>query len=160
MNTVIFEKHLREEPYREMVDIRPDAKLVVFKWRGRTPSDDLCEQALLNIPDCVKRAKTSWGTDGFYKEGSSYSFICDGNYGQAIVANVENGEFQELLEWLDNYFYDLGDDMYGGHWREAEGGYSKHCFSATDYTEEEIQREIDRERLWATFEPYLNQDVQ
>ena len=156
MDTKIFEKVITAAPYREIVDIRPDAKLVVFKWEGRTPPSDICEKALVNLPECVKRAKTNWGEDGFYKENNGFRFICDGNYGKAIIANVESGEFHQLLDWLDTYFYDLGTDRYGGHWREAKGSYSNHCYHAVDYNEKEIEDLISREKLWSTFDEHMS----
>lgn len=153
MNTAIITRGPQYKVDLGPAQPRSDAKYVEIKYHGRVPNGDLAKAAFDNQPACIKRLHPFGKESGMFKNEYGYSFVCDGNYGPSIL--IEISELPSLLEWLDAYFYDLGDDYYGGHWRTAKGGYSLHCYSAQDYTVEEMQKIIERERFWSTLDGFL-----
>jgi hypothetical protein len=59
---------------------------------------------------------------------------------------VRANELSDVLAWFDAVFPD---------WRTKRGAYSKFAFHAVDYTADEIQALITREKFWGGFDDFL-----
>lgn len=139
--------------YYDKLETPPsDTVLFVFQWFGSAPTDiDAVKQA----PNFVKNAKTNWGKDCIhYDEGSqAIKFICDGNYGSAVVAPIE--KLPELVQWLDTYFIKNNGIRDGANWRINQGAYSRHVFSFEALNLEQVEKHSAYVKIWKTFDSYL-----
>ena len=127
----------------------PDAVLIEFTYFGRVSQDKLLmQEALLSMPDCVRKCQPFGAPAGFFycDKIKSWRFPCDGNYGPSILINMN--ELVEFLTWMDTYFGDLGDDHFGGHWRKSPGPYSKHCYNAVSLTVKDVKQSAQRAQYW------------
>ena len=133
----------------ELKTPNPDAIYIEFTYSGRVPQDQqLMQEAFISQPSCIRGCQPFGMSTGFYycDTSKSWRFPCDGNYGPAILINMN--ELDEFLTWMDTYFGNLGDDHFGGHWRTAPGEYSKHCYNAVSLTLEDVKRRARRARYW------------
>lgn len=69
-------------------------------------------------------------------------------------------ELEELVGWLDEHFSDAPTTGRKTHWREQHGAYRKHCFSAQQFTQADIERIRREEAFWSGLDAWASLSIE